>query len=76
MTPDDPDVAALVKNTNNHITKNKMSLDSSLVDMFVLNLKGKIVFATDDKLLGKDKSKRNTSLISANILKTSKTKNS
>src|SRR3989339_1237542 len=56
--PDDPDVAALVKNTSNHITKNKMSLDSSLVDIFVLNLKGKIVFATNEKLLGKDKSKK------------------
>ena len=56
--PDDPDVATLVKNTSNHITKNKMSLDSSLVDIFVLNLKGKVVFATNEKLLGKDKSKK------------------
>ena len=56
--PDDSAVATLVKNTNNHLIKNKMSLDSYLVDLMIINLKGKVVFATNDKLLGRDESKK------------------
>ncbi|TAN63158.1 hypothetical protein EPN16_00220, partial [bacterium] len=56
--PDDPNVSSLVKNTNQHLVKNKMSLDPYLEDIIILNLKGKVTFATNDKYLGKDKSKK------------------
>ena len=52
--PDDPGVDALIKSTNHHIAKNKMSLDSSLEDILILNLKGRVVFATNEKNSGKE----------------------
>ena len=67
--PDDPAVDALIKNTNIHLTKNKMSLDSYLEDILVLNLKGKVVFSTNDKWLGKDKSKKDYFLAIAKYFK-------
>ena len=56
--PDDPQVDNLIKNTNFHLTKNKLSLDPYLEDILVLNLKGKVIFATNDKWQKKDKSKK------------------
>lgn len=56
--PDDPEVSALIKDTNEHLIKNKLSLDTYLEDILVLNLKGKIIFSTNERLLGEDKSKK------------------
>lgn len=56
--PDDPEVNTLVKNTNSHLVKNKLSLDPYLEDILVLNLKGRVVFSTDDRMLGQDRSKK------------------
>ena len=67
--PDDPGVDALIKSTNHHIAKNKMSLDSSLEDILILNLKGRVVFATNEKNSGKDKSKKDYFLAIAKYFK-------
>ena len=56
--PDDPQVDNLIKNTNFHLTKNKLSLDPYLEDILVLNLKGKVIFATNDKWQKKTNPKR------------------
>lgn len=56
--PDDPDVGELLKQINNHLVKNKRILDPYLEGIMVLNLKGKVVFSTNEALLGKDKSKK------------------
>lgn len=66
---DDPSVASLVKNTNQHLVKNKMSLDPYLEDILVLNLKGMVTFATNEKFLGKDKSKKDYFLAVAKYFK-------
>ena len=52
--PDAADVDGLVKQINHHLSKNKLVLDPYLESIMVLNLKGKVVFSTDEKLLGKD----------------------
>lgn len=56
--PDDSDVGELLKQINNHLVKNKRILDPYLEDIMVLNLKGKVVFSTNEALLGKDKSEK------------------
>src|SRR3989338_10347750 len=67
--PDDPGVDALIKSTNHHIAKNKLSLDSSLEDILILNLKGRVVFATNEKNSGKDKSRKDYFLAIAKYFK-------
>lgn len=52
--PDAADTDELVKQINHHLTKNKLVIDPYLESIMVLNLKGKVVFSTDAKLLGKD----------------------
>lgn len=54
--PDDLEVNTLIKDTNEHLIKNKLSLDPYLEDILILNLKGKVIFSTDEKLLGQDRS--------------------
>lgn len=56
--PDDPEVNALIKNTNEHLIKNKLSLDPYLEDILILNLKGRVVFSTNGQWLGRDKSQK------------------
>ena len=67
--PDDPGVDALIKSTNHHIAKNKLSLDSHLEDILILNLKGRVVFATNEKNSGKDKSRKDYFLAIAKYFK-------
>ncbi len=55
--PDDSNVSVLADNTNNHLVRNKLSLDPYLQDILILNLKGRVVFSTDKRWLGEDKSK-------------------
>lgn len=54
--PDDPDVNELIRQMGNHLAKNKLVLDSYQESIMVLNLKGKVVFSSDQTLLGRDKS--------------------
>lgn len=54
---DDPEAEDLVKQTNQHLLKNKFPLDPYLEDIIILNLKGKVLFSTSEKNLNKDKSK-------------------
>ena len=56
--PEDPAVGNLVQDTNFHLTKNKMAIDPYLEDIIIINLKGKVIFSSNDKTLGKDKSKK------------------
>ncbi|MBI5038596.1 MAG: EAL domain-containing protein [Nitrospirae bacterium] len=48
--------AAAVAGLNEHISKNKMVLDSTIHDMHVLSLDGHIVISTYNSLIGKDMS--------------------
>jgi signal transduction histidine kinase len=56
--PDDSGVGELVKQINHHLAKNKRVLDPYLENIMVLNLKGRVIFSSDQTLLGKDKSKK------------------
>ncbi|MEK7581899.1 MAG: ATP-binding protein [Patescibacteria group bacterium] len=43
-----------VQDLNQHLVKNKQSLDPTLAGILILDLKGKVVSATDEKEIGKD----------------------
>ena len=45
-----------VKALNNHLIKNKMSLDETIIGIFIIDLNGMVVAGTDDKEIGKDES--------------------
>ena len=56
--PDDSDVGELIRQINHHLSKNKRVLDPYLEGIMVLNLKGKVIFSTEQTLLGRDKSQK------------------
>ena len=67
--PDAVDTDELVKQINHHLTKNKFVIDLYLESIMVLNLKGKVVFSTNEKFLGKDNSKKDYFLYLSPYLK-------
>src|SRR3989338_4961378 len=45
-----------VKALNNHLIKNKKSMDETIIGIFIIDLNGMVVAGTDDKEIGKDES--------------------
>lgn len=54
--PEDPGADELIKQINSHLAKNKLSLDPDMADILVLNLRGEVIFSSNEKWLGENKS--------------------
>ena len=56
--PDGPEVKELTRQINQHLINNKIVLDPYIEDVIVLNLRGRVIFSTNERNLNKDKSEK------------------